>query len=68
MHHFIRRVHAPNEVTANVLFAVAEIASSLGKAQRRGVVAILGNVLSLAFLNRSLLIFLNRALIDSKTS
>jgi len=26
MHHFIQRVHAPNEVTANVLFAVAEIA------------------------------------------
>ena len=41
MHHFIRRVHAPNEVTANVLFAVAERASSLGKAQRRVVVATL---------------------------
>ena len=49
MHHFIRRVHAPNEVTANVLFAVAERTLLLGKALRWEVVATLGNVLSLAF-------------------
>ena len=54
MHHFIRRVHAPNEVTANVLFAVAERTLLLGKALRWGVVATLGNILSLAFLNRAL--------------
>ena len=51
MHHFIRRVHVPNEVTANVLFAVAERTLLLRKTQRWGVVATLDNVLSLTFLN-----------------
>jgi len=35
-HQFIQRVHALNELTANVLFAVAERYSLFGKAQRWG--------------------------------
>jgi hypothetical protein len=34
-HQFIRHVHVPDELTANVLFAVAESYPSFGKAQRR---------------------------------
>jgi len=33
-HQFIRHVHVPDELTANVLFAVAESYPSFGKAQR----------------------------------
>ena len=34
MHQFIQRVRVPDELTANVLFAVAESYSLFGKAQR----------------------------------
>ena len=35
MHQFIGYVRVPDELTANVLFAVAESPSLFGKAQRR---------------------------------